>query len=113
MMAENFRGDSLVSTDNWTNVKTFAAKDVDQTVVILLNQDASTDFGYTVGLNNDASTGTLQVDVPAGVVAPMSTGTIARQSTILLVFDAGGTLKKKIEYTRNPGGTPTLDEWNY
>lgn len=112
MMAENFRGNAVVPIDdvpfdNQPNVKAFAAKDADQIVVILLNEDASTSFDYTVRLNNDAVSGTLRVNIPVDVAA-QSTGTIANQSTILLVFDASGALTKKIEYKRNPGGTPTL-----
>lgn len=114
MMAENFSGNAIVPInnipfDNQPNVKSFAAKDTDQIVVMLLNQDASTSFDYTVRLNQDAVSGTLRVNIPANVAA-QSTGTIANQSTILLVFDANGTLKKKIEYKRNPGSSPTLTE---
>jgi hypothetical protein len=37
------------------------------------------------------------VNVDAGV-AVESSGTIAAESTIVLVFDSAGTLKKKVEY---------------
>jgi hypothetical protein len=117
MLAEHFRGNALlpadgVSFDNVTEVKTFAAKDVDQIAVILINQHASASYDYVVRLNGDAVSAPLKVNIPAGVVA-QTTGTLANQSTILLVFDSAGALKKKIEYKRNPGSTPTLTEVSY
>jgi hypothetical protein len=99
MMAENIRGNVASSTDNQTLVKTFASKASDQIAVIMLNQETSTSFNYTVRLNTAAVSGTnaLKINVDAGL-AMESSGTIASQSTILLVFDSFGVLKKKIEY---------------
>jgi len=99
MLAENFRGNVASSSDNQTLVKTFASKASDQIAVILLNQESSTSFNYTVRLNTAAVSGTnpLKINVDAGV-AMESSGTLASQSTILLVFDSFGVLKKKIEY---------------
>ncbi|HEY0139736.1 MAG TPA: fibronectin type III domain-containing protein [Thermoanaerobaculia bacterium] len=98
MMADHFRGNVAATSDNQTLVKTFAAKASDQTAVIILNQETSTSFPYTVRLNNASiSSGTLKVNVDAGL-AMETTGTIAAQSTILLVFNASGVLTKKIEY---------------
>jgi lysozyme family protein len=48
MMAEHFRGNALLSTDDQPNVKTFAAIDSDQIVVMILNQDAAASFPYTI-----------------------------------------------------------------
>lgn len=100
MLAQNFRGNVASTTDNQSLVKTFASKATDQVAVILINQEASTGFSYTVRLNNAsiAGTSTLKVNADAGLAMEAS-GTIAAQSTILLVFDATGVLKKKIEYT--------------
>jgi hypothetical protein len=100
MLAQNFRGNVANATDNQTLVKAFAAKDTDQTAVIILNQELSTSFNYTVRLNTAPASGVnpLKINVDAGL-AMESNGTIAAQSTILLVFDATGVLKKKIEYT--------------
>ena len=116
MMAEHVRGNALLpppSTgqfDNQDNVKTFAAKDTDQVAVILINQDASTDFSYAVSLNGTASSGTLQVNIPANITAAQSTGTLYKQSTLLLVFDNTGTVKTRVEYRRyGPSGTPWLN----
>lgn len=117
MMATHFRGNALlpadgISFDDEPNVKSFAAKDSDQIAVIVLNQDASASFDYIVRLNTDPVSASLKVNIPVGLAAQI-TGTIANQSTILLVFDAAGTLKRKIEYKRNPGSTPTLNDVPY
>lgn len=114
MMAEHFRGNALTPSDNQTNVKTFAAKDTDQVTVILINMDGTTDYTYSVSLNSTASSGSLQVNVPANISATQSTGTVSKQSTILLVFNSSGTLKKKIEYKRyGTNNNPTLTETNF
>jgi hypothetical protein len=99
MMAQNFRGSSVVTTDTQANVKAFGAKDVDQIAVMILNQELSTNFAYTVRLNTGTVTGSnpLKVSVDAGV-AVESTGTVNAQSSLVLIFDTSGTLKKKIEY---------------
>jgi hypothetical protein len=114
MMAENFRGNALTSSDNLSNVKTFAAKDTDQVAVMLINMDGSADVSYAVSLNSTASSATLLVNVPANISATQSTGTLYKQSTILLIFDSSGTLKKKIEYKRyGADGNPSLTETIY
>lgn len=99
MLAQNFRGSVASATDNQALVKTFASKDTDQVAVLIMNQELSTSFNYTVRLDTNPPAGgnTLVVNVDAGLPIE-STGTISSQSTILLVFDATGTLKKKIEY---------------
>ena len=99
MLAQNFRGNVANTTDNQSLVKTFAAKAADQTAVLIMNQDQATSFNYTVRLNNQPVSGTnaLKINVDAGL-AIESSGTIAAESTILLVFDASGVLRKKIEY---------------
>jgi hypothetical protein len=99
MMAQNFRGSSVVTTDTQTNVKAFAAKDVDQIAVMIMNEELSTNFNYRVRLDTGTVTGSesLKISVDAAVAAE-STGTINAQSSIVLVFDTSGVLKKKIEY---------------
>jgi hypothetical protein len=99
MMAQNFRGSSVTATDNQTNVKAFGAQDSDQIVVMIMNQDQSSSFNYTVRLDTGTVSGTnpLKINVDAGVAVEYS-GTLATESSLLLVFDASGTIKKKIEY---------------
>ena len=99
MMAQNFRGNSVNATDNHGSVKTFASKASDQTAVLIMNQDQSSNLTYRVRLNTGSVTGTetVKINVDSGL-AVENTGTIAAESTILLVFNASGTLTKKIEY---------------
>ena len=99
MLAQNFRGSVANATDNQSLVKTFASKASDQVAVLIMNQDQANSFSYRVRLNTAAVSGTnpLKINVDAGL-AVESSGTIATESTILLVFDSAGTLKKKIEY---------------
>jgi hypothetical protein len=98
MLSQNFRGGAITTTDNQANVKVFASQDTDQIAVIILNQHETASYDYKVRLNNDTlTTNTLKINVNAGVAAE-TTGTIADETTILLVFDTSGVLKKKIEY---------------
>ncbi|HYK03820.1 MAG TPA: fibronectin type III domain-containing protein [Thermoanaerobaculia bacterium] len=99
MLAENFRGNAIAATDTQAKVKTFASKATDQTAVLILNQDNVNSYNYTVRLDENPASGTnvLKVNVAAGF-ALETTGTIATESTILLVFNSNGGLSKKIEY---------------
>jgi hypothetical protein len=98
-VADNFRGSSVTATDNQANVKTFAAEDVDQIVVMIMNQDQSSSFNFRVRFDTGTVSGIdpLKINVDAGVAAEYG-GTISTESSILLVFDASGVLKRKIEY---------------
>jgi hypothetical protein len=102
MVAQNFRGAPVTVTDNQANVKTFGAKDVDQIAVMIMNQDQSSSFNYTVRLDTGTVSGLnpLKINVGAGVAAEYS-GTISTESSLVLIFDASGTIKKKIEYKLN------------
>jgi hypothetical protein len=102
MVAQNFRGSSVAVTDNQANVKTFGAEDVDQIAVMIMNQDQSSSFNYTVRLDTGTVSGLnpLKINVDAGVAAEYN-GTISTESSIVLIFDASGAIKKKIEYKLN------------
>lgn len=102
MMAQNFSGSSVTATDNQTNVKTFGAQDVDHIAVMIMNQDQSSGFDYTVRLNTGTVSGTkpLKINVDAGVAVEYN-GTISTESSIVLIFDTSGAIKKKIEYKLN------------
>ena len=74
MLAQNFRGEylsgtALVNGAASPHVKAFAARDVDQTVVMILNQDETEDLAYTVRLDGGAvaGPGALKVNVDTGV----------------------------------------------
>lgn len=120
MMAQNFRGSSITATDTVTatgndqpNIKTFASQDTDQIVVMVMNQDLSSSFDYTVRLNTGAVSGTkpLKINVDAGVAVQYDE-TISPQSSVVLIFDPYGTIKKKIEYKLS-GGTTSYNETTY
>jgi len=114
MLAENFRGVYKPATLNGstTNVKAFGAKDLDQIVVMLLNQNEATDLTYTVRLNNDSVTGNsaLKVNINAGVNVEYSSGvTLAAQQTQMLVFDEDGVFQWQYVYGLSNATTgPTL-----
>jgi hypothetical protein len=99
MVAQNFKGLSVTATDNQANVKVFGAVDVDQIAVMLMNQESSSKYGYTVRLDTGTVSGKdrLKVNVNAGVGAQYS-GTISSESTIVLIFDTTGAIKRTIEY---------------
>ncbi|HYC87673.1 MAG TPA: hypothetical protein VEO54_00550 [Thermoanaerobaculia bacterium] len=109
MTAQNFRGNAVTASDNQSVAKTFAAKASDQTAVLIMNQSKTTSFPYTVRLDiaSIAGSSTLKVNVDAGL-AVESSGTISTESSLVLIFDASGVLKKKIEYTRSNHAGPNL-----
>lgn len=103
MMAQNFRGNSVSATDNnQTNVKVFGAQDVDQIAVMIMNQDQSSSFNYTVRLNTGTVSGTypLKINIDAGVAVEYN-GSISTESSIVLIFNTSGVIQKKIEYKLN------------
>jgi hypothetical protein len=102
MLADNFKGSYCNGTNNNANVKTFGSKDGNQIAVMIMNQDQSSNFNYTVRLNNNAVSGSnaLKINISANVDKEFS-GSIDNQSTTLLVFDNSGNLVKKVEYKLN------------
>jgi hypothetical protein len=109
MMAQNFRGNSVTATDNQTNVKTFGAEDVDQIAVMIMNQDQSSSFNYTVRLDTGTVSGTnpLKINIDAGVTVEYN-GTISTESSVVLIFNTSGVIKKKIEYKLNGNANSNL-----
>lgn len=116
MMAQNFRGSSVAASDTQASVKTFGSIASDQIAVMIMNQHQSSSFDYTVRLNTGTVSGTrpLKISVDAGV-AVESNGTIATESSIVLIFNTAGTLTKKIEYklygNANSGAAPTVTNY--
>lgn len=118
MLAKNFRGDylpgtALVNGAASPHVKAFAARDVDQTVVMILNQDETQDLAYTVRLDGGAVSGpaALKVNVDTGLAreyAPPAGELLPAQGTVLLVFDAAGDLRARHVYDVTFGAAPPL-----
>jgi hypothetical protein len=100
MMAANFKGNFVAGTTNQANVKAFASQTSQYTTVMILNQDLSNNYNFTVRLNNATVGGNsaLKINVNANIGVEY-TGVMQGQSSMLLVFNASGALVKKIEYT--------------
>ncbi|MFL5764116.1 MAG: T9SS type A sorting domain-containing protein [Bacteroidia bacterium] len=100
MMADNFKGNYANGTSNKTNVKVFGSKNGTNIVVMIMNQESSGAYNYTVRLDNGTVSGAnpLKVNVDAGV-ANEYTDAISNQSTVVLVFNTSGTIMKKTEYS--------------
>ena len=100
MMADNFKGQVAASTTNLPNVKSFGSKNGEHIAVFILNEELAGTHNFTVRLNTTAVTGTppLKINVNAGVNAEYS-GSIGNQSSLLLVFDAQGVIRKTYEYS--------------
>ena len=113
MMAQNFRGNAVDAWDDRTNVKAFGAVDTDQIAVMIMNQETSTSYSYTIRLATGTVSGTrpLKIRIPAGVsgtnVEYNSTTDIAPESSVLLVFDRTGVLKKKTVYASTSSAPTT------
>jgi hypothetical protein len=116
MMAQNFHGSSVAASDTQANVKTFGSIDTSQIAVMIMNEDQSSSFNYTVRLDTGTVSGAnpLKINIDAGVAAEY-TGTIATESSILLLFNTSGTITKKIEYklygNANNGTAPTVTNY--
>jgi hypothetical protein len=126
MLAQNFRGVYAPATSvkvhglDDPNVKAFGAKDVDQIVVMLLNeqQTPALPLTYTVRLDTLPITGALEsksalkVNILAGVsrqytpFAASARGDLAPESTVMLVFDASGTLQRRHVYGLSTASVP-------
>lgn len=116
MMARHFRGEylrgtALVNGAASPRVKAFAARDVDQTVVMILNQEETQGLAYTVRLDGGAvaGPGDLRVNVDVGVAreyTPPGGEVLPAQGTVLLVFAADGTLRERHVYDVTFGAAP-------
>lgn len=116
MMADNFKGNYVTGTASKANIKTFASQNAQQIAVMVMNQELSTNYNYTVKLNGSAVSGTnpLKINISAGLNNEYS-DVIPAQSTMLLVFNAAGALIKKYEYSLNThavaGLPPTFTQY--
>jgi hypothetical protein len=100
LLAENFKGNYIGGTSNVTNVKSFGSQNAQNTTVLVMNQDQSNNYNFTVRLNKDVVTGNnpLKINVDAGI-AMEYTDVIPNQSTMLLTFNSQGALIKKVDYS--------------
>jgi hypothetical protein len=100
MLGQNFKKNYVTTTDNKGNVVVIPMQDSTGVAVMILNKDQTTNFDYTLRLDNGAfvQAKTLQIKVNAGINAEI-TGSITKDATQMLVFDATGTLVKRYTYT--------------
>lgn len=100
MLAENFNGTYADGTTNQANVKAFGSKNSQVIQVMLMNQDLTNNYNYSVRLDNSTVTGSqpLKVNINAGLAIQYDE-TIPAQSTLLLTFNSAGVLIKKTEYS--------------
>jgi len=99
MMADNFKGSYITSTDNQSLVKTFASANSDQVAVMILNQDQANGYKYKLQLNTNTITGPpLVINVNAGINS-FIVDSIPSQSSCIVVFDKSGTFVKKCIYS--------------
>ncbi|MDO7851762.1 T9SS type A sorting domain-containing protein [Hymenobacter convexus] len=125
LVSENLHGTNLNATDNQALVKVLSSTDNGTTAVMLLNESDVTDYNFTVQLDGSTVPGTaaLKINVPAGINAAYN-DKIYAQSTLVLLFNAQGTLTRKIVYSlqhaqqalpptyRNPGYNVTLADFS-
>jgi hypothetical protein len=102
MIAENFKGTFIDGISNQNKVKSFGSKSASQTSVVIMNQDLTNNFNYTVRLNSSSVTGTnaLQINVNAGIASEYN-DIVPAQSTVVLIFNSTGSIIKKIQYSLN------------
>jgi len=102
LMAKNNKTNFAASSDNQTLVKVVSTKDATGTTVLVLNQELTTAFTYTVRLDLSAATGTsaLKINVDKGLAVQYTpTIQIPAQGTHVLLFDNLGNIQKILEYT--------------
>lgn len=100
LLADNFNGNYVNATSNQPNLKSFGSQNNSQIVIMIMNQEETTNYNYTVRLNTSAVGGSnpLKINVDAGVSQEYS-DYIENQSSVLLIFNTSGSLIKKCEYT--------------
>ncbi|HXB40651.1 MAG TPA: T9SS type A sorting domain-containing protein [Bacteroidia bacterium] len=100
LMAENFNGNYVNGTTNQVNVKSFGSQNSQQTSVLILNEDLTTNYNCTVRLNTAAIAGNsaLKININAGIANEYNE-VVQSQSSVLLIFNSAGVLIKKYEYS--------------
>jgi hypothetical protein len=116
MLAENFSGTYADGTTNQANVKSFGCKDGQHIAVLVMNEDQSNNYNYTVRLNTSPASGSNALKININAAVPTEyTDVISNQSSVLLVFNTSGTIIKKYVYSLNGNATadigPTLTEF--
>ena len=99
MMAENMKGAFMNTTDNQKYVKTIGSISKDQIAVLVMNQDQNLDYEFDLVLGKvGKSKKPLVITADASLDVRIS-GRIEKQSSVVFVFDAKGTLIEQITYS--------------
>jgi len=96
MVSQNFSGTYLDAISKPASIRSYGAIDLeaDRIAVLLLNTDTTGAHDCTIRLDTSLiSVGDCQVNVPAGVAVEVSQ-TIDSQTSMVLVFDLQGNLRK-------------------
>ena len=103
MLAEHFKGNYLQGSTNNSLVKAFACSDNNKIKVMILNQDQSNGYNFTLSLNNASinSSSTLKININGGLNYPYFNDYISEQSTVLYTFNESGIVEEKIIYELN------------
>lgn len=109
LLADNFKGSYVTGVTNQSTVKSFGSKDAQQISVLILNEDLTNNYNFTVSLNTTAiaESATLKININAGMQGEY-TGVISNQSSTLLKFDANGNILEKTEYKLNGNADANL-----
>jgi|GEM_PF-2352888 len=99
MMADNFKGIYCNGKSGKTNIKSFGSNDNGQVSVMILNEDQSNDFIYTLRLDTNLISGTnpLKININAGAAIEYS-DTVYRESSVMLNFNSTYSSIKKCVY---------------
>ena len=110
LLAEHFSGIYLTGTTNNTYVKAFGCQSNNKIKIMVLNQDQSNDYNFSLSLNNTVinSQTALKININASVAAPITNDFISSQSTAMYIFSESGVLEEKIVYELNAQASANL-----
>jgi hypothetical protein len=100
LLAENFNGNYINGTANLPNIKAFGSQNAINTAVMIMNQDLTGNYNFTVRLNTNSITGNdpLKININGGISSEYK-DSITNQTSVLLVFNPQGALVKKCIYS--------------
>ncbi len=97
LMAENFKGNYIKMHTDHPYVKAFGSVSADGVTILLMNQDNDKSFRFNLRNLNRNVNNELTINAETGFEAHHD-GTIEANSTLVLVFENTGKLKKHITY---------------
>jgi len=99
LLAQNFTGHYAPATSSQPLLRVVAAGDGSRVSVLLLNESADQTYDFGLRLDNGELTQAKAVSVAVDAALPAEvSGTIAAQSSALLLFDDTGKLSKRVDY---------------